>query len=151
MLENKGFDKYSVKIDGSGRITDRNRRFLRAFRPSEAPKILAPRFPVEEKNTMHEPDELIQRQNVHVDVPRTEENPSVVIGGREDPPPVIIGIEPAEVDIPSLQPSPSAHTPPPPAAPSPVARSQRIKKPSSLLNPDIWDLNTVQTVPNNLA
>ena len=33
VLENLGFNKYRVKIDGSGRITDRNRQFLRKFTP----------------------------------------------------------------------------------------------------------------------
>ena len=33
VLENKGYDKYSVKVDGSGRVTNRNRRFIRGFKP----------------------------------------------------------------------------------------------------------------------
>ena len=151
VLENKGFDKYSVKVDGSGRVTDRNRRFLRAFKPSEGAKMFAPRFSVEEGNdAMREQNDLVQRQNVHSNVPGTDDNPSVVIDGHKDPPPVVVGTEPAEVEIPLPQTSPSARTPPP-AAPSPVARSQRLKKPSSLLNPDIWDLNTVQTVLSNFV
>ena len=76
VLENKGFDKYSVKVDGSGRVTDRNRRFLRAFKPSEGPKMFAPRFSVEEGNdTMREQNDLVQRQNVHSNVPETDDKP----------------------------------------------------------------------------
>ena len=37
VLENLGHDKYNVKIDGSGRITTRNRRFLRHYTLSQAP------------------------------------------------------------------------------------------------------------------
>ena len=33
VLEHLGFNKYRVKIDGSGRVTDRNRQFLRKFTP----------------------------------------------------------------------------------------------------------------------
>ena len=43
VLEDKGFDKYAVKVDGSGRVTDRNRRFLRAFKPAHEPNLPAPR------------------------------------------------------------------------------------------------------------
>ena len=41
VLEDKGFDKYSVKIDGSGRVTDRNRRYLRFFKP-DSPILQGP-------------------------------------------------------------------------------------------------------------
>ena len=47
VLEHKGFGKYSVRVDGSGRVTDRNRRFLRAFEPAEAPRIPALGLPVD--------------------------------------------------------------------------------------------------------
>ena len=33
VLEHLGFNKYRVKIDGSGRDTDRNRQFLKQFTP----------------------------------------------------------------------------------------------------------------------
>ena len=33
VLEDLGFNKYSVKVDGSGRITQRNRQFLKIFTP----------------------------------------------------------------------------------------------------------------------
>ena len=33
VLEHLGFNKYRVKVDGSGRITDRNRQFLKKFTP----------------------------------------------------------------------------------------------------------------------
>ena len=33
VLEDLGYNKYRIKIDGSGRITDRNRQFLRKFTP----------------------------------------------------------------------------------------------------------------------
>merc|ERR1712025_445300 len=33
VLEELGYNKYRVKVDGSGRVTDRNRQFLRKFTP----------------------------------------------------------------------------------------------------------------------
>ena len=37
VLENLGHDKYNIKVDGSGRITTRNRRFLRRYTLSTPP------------------------------------------------------------------------------------------------------------------
>ena len=34
VMEDCGHDQYCVKVDGTGRLTRRNRRFLRAFRPA---------------------------------------------------------------------------------------------------------------------
>ena len=33
VLENLGYNKYRIKVDGSGRVTDRNRQYLRQFTP----------------------------------------------------------------------------------------------------------------------
>ena len=43
VVENKNHDKYAVKVDGSGRLTDRNRRYLRAFKPDTQTSLPAPR------------------------------------------------------------------------------------------------------------
>ena len=42
VVEDKSHDKYAVKIDGSGRLTDRNRRYLRAFKPDTLTSLPAP-------------------------------------------------------------------------------------------------------------
>ena len=34
VVEGLGYDKYRVRIDGSGRVTNRNRQFLRLFKPA---------------------------------------------------------------------------------------------------------------------
>ena len=34
VVEDKNQDKYAVKVDGSGRLTDRNRRYLCTFKPA---------------------------------------------------------------------------------------------------------------------
>ena len=56
VVEDKGHRKYSVRIDGSGRLTDRNRQFLRSFKavdkeympapPTGRPPISTPQMPV---------------------------------------------------------------------------------------------------------
>ena len=33
VLENLGYNKYRIKVDGSGRVTDRNRQYLHQFTP----------------------------------------------------------------------------------------------------------------------
>ena len=43
VMEAKGMDKYNVKIDGTGRVTTRNRRFLRMFNPADLSPII-PRY-----------------------------------------------------------------------------------------------------------
>ena len=141
VLENKGFDKYSVRVDGSGRVTDRNRRFLRAFKPAEAPRIPAPRLPV------NEPQGPGHREDVHVNVPQA----TVPTEVESELPPVMIDTEPQEMATPSPQHcTPSPQPPPCPTTP-PFSRPQRIRKPSSLLNPDTWDLKTVQMFLKNFV
>ena len=44
VLEDLGFDKYSVRVDGSRRVTDRKRTYLRNFKPAvESPLLRGPR------------------------------------------------------------------------------------------------------------
>ena len=33
VVECPGYDKYTIRMDGSGNVTDRNRKYLRAFTP----------------------------------------------------------------------------------------------------------------------
>ena len=40
IVENQIHDKYLVKVDGSGRVTHRNRRFLRSFKPAMQTSLL---------------------------------------------------------------------------------------------------------------
>ena len=43
VVEDKNHDKYSVEVDGSGRLADGNRRYLRAFKPDTQTTLPAPR------------------------------------------------------------------------------------------------------------
>ena len=134
VLEDKGFDKYSVKVDGSGRVTDRNRRFLRAFKPAHGPNLPAPR-PVTVDDASHEP---VEGRGGQDDAPLSVGYPSIPLENPSEPAPDIIGAEQGEP------------VPPPPApcetTPPPVLRLQRVRKPNSLLNPDTWDLSNVQKI-----
>ena len=38
VLEDMGYNKYRIKVDGSGRVTDRNRQYLRQFTPVTTPQ-----------------------------------------------------------------------------------------------------------------
>ena len=42
VLEDKGFDKYTIKVDGSGRVIDRNRKYLRSFTPEQSQLLRGP-------------------------------------------------------------------------------------------------------------
>ena len=42
VIEDLGHHKYRIKIDGSGRVTDRNRRFLRSFKPAVSKSFPGP-------------------------------------------------------------------------------------------------------------
>ena len=54
VLENLGYNKYRIKVDGSGHVTDRNRQYLRQFtavtnsQPGPRPETSYTRNPVEE-------------------------------------------------------------------------------------------------------
>ena len=42
-MEDNGYDKYTIKVDGSGRVIDRNRKYLRCFTPENSQLLRGPR------------------------------------------------------------------------------------------------------------
>ena len=65
MVECPGYNKYTIRMDGSGNVTDRNRKYLRAFTPDhkinppsphrpcmEQPKILEAAVPSPVEGTL---------------------------------------------------------------------------------------------------
>ena len=58
VVESPGHDQYRVKIDGSGRLTLRNRRFLRAYTPATPSIELLPMVPPSPPSTVHSPASL---------------------------------------------------------------------------------------------
>ncbi|KAK2555623.1 hypothetical protein P5673_022644 [Acropora cervicornis] len=55
VVESSGHDQYRVKVDGSRRLTSRNRRFLRAYTPANPSFELIPTAPHSSPSTVHAP------------------------------------------------------------------------------------------------
>ena len=151
VVEDLGFNKYRVRIDGSGRVTDRNRQFLRLFKPATftySPGIT--------QNT-HEGDPHPAVGNSHEDHPVAVPE---VANAPVSPPPVTEA--PLDVQTPHMQysPAPVADPTPEPELPqpeqavptpvvsteqvpgtsSPVRRSARVRKPNQLYGSGVYDL-----------
>ena len=128
VLDDLGHNKYRVKVDGSGRVTDRNRQFLRKFTPvTQAQPGPRPEFhqpvvdPAEPEIPYQSPTPVVRDQEPVVSDP---EPPPVVIP--QTPTPII----PQPVAQPPTPGSPSFITPPStPVAPIPPRRSTRVSKP----------------------
>ena len=85
IIDDLGYNKYRVRVDGSGRVTDRNRQFLRQFTPS-TPVQPGPRpgnelypEPVVEPTppaTIQSPPVAINPEPVDQPTPRTPERPN---------------------------------------------------------------------------
>jgi len=76
VVESPGYDQYRVEVDGSGRLTLRNRRFLRAYTPAtpsilqQSPALSLPTGTVEHPSQPSSPSPPTRRQttlqNVYV-------------------------------------------------------------------------------------
>ena len=64
MLEDNGYDIYTVKVDGSGRVIHRNRKYLRAFTPENSHLLRGP----SEQTRNNEGPDYIQVDKTPVDV-----------------------------------------------------------------------------------
>ena len=134
VLEDMGHNKYRIKVDGSGRVTDRNRQYLRQFTPVTTPQpgprpdtSFAPK-PVAEPD--HQP---VVEPNFHPVEPLPQQVEIIPDTTVPDTP---IQVAP-RVDPPSTPESPSFVTPPTtPTTTEPPRRSTRISKP-----PDRWGYN----------
>ena len=127
VVDDLGHNKYRVKVDGSGRVTDRNRQFLRQFTPVTQPQP----GPRPDYHPIADPEPQVS----------LPQNPAPVVS---DPEPVVSVPEPVvsvpvpQTTNPSPQPvaqpttpgSPSFVTPPStPVATTPPRRSTRVRKP----------------------
>ena len=172
VVETKDHDQYNVKVDGTGRLTLRNRRFLRQFSPipRAQPNLTtnqttAPSGPSSSstpaKTTYTEPCETRDHQQpplTHTELqqhhpqqlPPTEQHEHEPVVSQEQTPP-----EPTVPDINPDQPTPprspqrthAAPTPPTPEsdeAPPPTPRPQRQRKPNSMLSAETWDLSSME-------
>ena len=150
VIEVHQHDQYVVKLDGSGRVTMRNRKFLRKFSPfmTKAADMTLPRYmPPKEFTKVDGKDNVTDDQgrgtsNVNtvptsIDKPQLKDNVD-----QAEPEFVSTDPKPTSVDTHVIPPSnseekgsiePIQAKPPPPQASSPIAlrRSTRIRRPTS--------------------
>ena len=101
VLEDLGYNKYRVKVDGSGRVTDRNRQFLKQFTP------VTPRMPGPTPNTV-DLNPIPQTQIPLNPIPVNERSQHFVDPAPSSP----TSPTPQFEDIPNSPVSPSFVTPP---------------------------------------
>ena len=163
VVEVKEFDQYAVKVDGTGRLTLRNRKFLRSYQPikrqgTHLPPVpsqqsLEPEVQVPTRNTptlpIPAPEEVIaEKQTISPSFPALQpsENlarPDEVVPTHSQavvPTPIV----PSEV-IPTPAVTTPAATTPTTSSPSP--RPQRYRKSNPKYSPELWDLSPVHYIP----
>ena len=140
ILEVEDYDQYKVKVDGTGRVTVRNRRFLRRIIPYQ------PQQPVHRAQVQTEPEEEVrqtgaqQRQADRVGDSLTrarwgqeqtvvDTGAEMVPGGIEDTAEVLE--QPVEVAEAVEEGAPGQE----------VRRSGRVRRANVKYNPDTWDLD----------
>ena len=144
VLEVENYDQYRVKVDGSGRVTIRNRRFLRRVTPYQ------PQQPVHRAQVQTEPEEELRQpgsQQVPVDravdrVARKEQTAQVMDV-------VDTGTEMVQEDI--VDTAEAGEAPGDTTGVveevypmQEVRRSGRVRKTNVKLDPNTWDLDCVQ-------
>ena len=172
-MEVKDFDQYNVKVDGTGRLTLRNRRFLRSFSPivrTPPTNLTTPTptnlttpplpgtsvttttpqvpvyYPTEPAQECSEPTQECSEPTQECYPPQSPSRSTqqLYMEVADGQP-----LSPTPASIPSpvatADPEPPS-TPPAPGTPprtSPAPRSQRIRRPNSLLHGDTWDLSSL--------
>ena len=169
VVEDLDFHKYRVKIDGSGRLTDRNRQFLRLFKPAKS--TLSPGLTPIAHNEVSQP--TTGAKNAHETEPLVDHElaPDVTASNSSDTvksahgkqydeqssygstaeertsvddcqPHIQAASRPQTLDETLAEPS---HVPLPVAdsnlPASPARRSSRIRRPNQLYGPDMYDLS----------
>ena len=132
VVEDKNHDKYAIKIDGSGRLTDRNRRYLRAFKPDTLTSLPTP-SPLPQA-APHGGDQGGHGGALHGPVPGQSDEEDTHLG--DSTPQAVASPSPPPRPTPpaaSSGPSSPATTPPP-------RRSTRIRMPNVKYNTEEFDL-----------
>ena len=92
VLENHGNDQYSIKVDGTGRVTKRNRRYLRRYTlPQGVPLNMSTVVPINLSSQLPSaPMENIEESRQSLNIPilddRDDEHPSILQGENADSP-----------------------------------------------------------------
>ena len=172
VVEVKDHDQYNVRVDGTGRVTLRNRKFLRSFTPitwtpptvtSQPIKTSPPLEPATTEGAGREwcssdpplhplpiPAQPLPVQPIPVQLPPSEQHYEEPVSVQEAYPPTSPhrGNHSPPPMTPRSPPAPAAGSPgpqctPAPSSPVPAQRPQRIRKPNSMLSSDIWDLSSL--------
>ena len=145
VLENLGYNKYRIKVDGSGRVTDRNRQYLRQFtpvtnsQPGPRPETSYIQDPVAEPEyrPVVEPEPVVQAPQPVQRVPDTIPEPQAPSTPLRAVPPGSTSPTTPETTSPTTPESPSFVTPPTtPTVVEPPRRSTRVRRPPDRLNYD---------------
>ena len=172
VVEYKGHDQYVVKIDGSGRLTNRNRRFLRRLEPWATPRRtrtnVQPSSQGEKKSFLHpaatpgltpsydashQGGSTQSSDNVEFDI--IDSNPPNLPHVQREPSPDVLRESTPDVlqestpDVPPVPPSDSPSEPPPASTSDPATpeateeRSERPKRKTKA--PDRLNIQTHKT------
>ena len=147
VVEDLGFNKYRIRIDGSGRMTDRNRQFLRKFTPF-TPSLPGPSqnhvpvvpMPPSENQSFLPPSPVVSEPSEPVTLPvPSSPAPSSPPMPSSPPSPTFVTppSSPVAPDIPSTSPDPPSAPVEPPFQPR---RSTRVRIPTKRYNPAEYDL-----------
>ena len=152
VLEDLGYNKYRVKVDGSGRVTDRNRQFLKQFTPV-TPGMPGPTPNTVPQSSNQQPFDPIPEPELPKPVVNTGPSTSIAPTPQfedvtESPASPSYVTQPSSpVQSPDI-PEASGPTPKPMTLPTkepeiehPVRRSTRIRKPPKKYNPAEYDLS----------
>ena len=132
VLDDLGHNKYRIKVDGSGRVTDRNRQFLRQFtpvtqaQPGPRPDYHHPMAEPEPVSRYQEPNPVVAREQLEQEIPAPS-TPQPAI--QSEPQPVV-------QPTPQTPESPAFVTPPSSPVTDIPRRSTRIRRPTERLNYD---------------
>ena len=160
IVETRDNDQYLVKVDGTGRLTLRNRKFLRSYKPIFKKAELTPTVPAPATSPPVKPS---------AGPTSATQYPDPVAQAEHEEPHQAVNVEPNVMDQHLLSPQQSPqevhHTPTPATSPSPPppvipaaqspspqpnqqtvteGRPQRNRRPNVLFKDDVWDLNILE-------
>ena len=167
IVECKDHDQYAVKVDGTGRVSLRNRKFLRKLKPIPGPSSSPVSDPVITTLPTREPGKEITRDIVQgtdlptdyipSDIPAMQQpdlpthqspvathtypSPAPVHPAPQPASPVHSITRPTSTSVSPTSPSPTVTARP--TSPAPVDRPQRTRRPNTLFNPGTWDLSSL--------
>ena len=148
VVDDLGYDKYRIKVDGSGRVTDRNRQFLRQFSPVTPSQPGPSPSPNHAEQSEAPPTIVEPAAPNHTD--QSKIPPTIVEQAAPQPPSPSLASPhtspPQSPVVPSTPESPSFVTPPSSPMGSeqiPLRRSTRTRVPPKRYSPDEYLLSQV--------